>query len=678
MEDWKWLAYSVQVDGAYCKYCCLFATTVGHQSAVAGKLVRTPFRDWKDAKAEFKKHENTKYHQQCLEKTANFLATYSGDKPSIKVSIEKGLQTKIKSNRDRLTPIIKTAIFLSKLGLAFRGHKDSGPINLCEPIMKGEGNFRSLLKFRVEAGDEQLKRHLSTAALNATYYSWRTQNEIICAINEIILNRIIERVNNALFFSIMCDETTDIAGVVQLSFCVRFVEEAQIYEEFLQFIPVTDCTGAGLANSICKALHDMKLNCEKMVGQGYDGAGAMSGSLKGAQAIIQKKFQKAKYVHCASHSFNLSLSDGCSIQSIRNCMGIITSVWEFFRFPKRQNVLQQEIENYPEERMAKKLKRMCPTRWVERHHSVKSFVELLEPVVNALHCISAWNDKKTASDAEQLINSICKCDFLIGLFVVNSVFEISLPLSKYLQTENIDLRLALNSALNIKNTLKEIRQNIEAHFRTLFIAATELCEKWEVEIRKPRIVGRQIHRSNIPSETVEEYFRRGICIPFIDQTIQAIELKFEDHESVLRPFQHLCSPPEDLGNDVYTSEVLELALYYELPENIKGESLLWAQFLKGLPQTPSGALEALQVCNKNIFPTIHSLLIIMATLPVTTCSCERSFSSLKYLKNYLRSSTSEERLNGLALAYMHEEVDISVDAVLDIMAKKPRRLDIKL
>jgi len=38
------------------------------------------------------------------------------------------------------------------------------------------------------------------------------------------------------------------------------------------------------------------------------------------------------------------------------------------------------------------------------------------------------------------------------------------------------------------------------------------------------------------------------------------------------------------------------------------------------------------------FPSIAVLLQIYATLPVTTATSERSFSALKYIKNYLRST----------------------------------------
>ncbi|KAG6930640.1 hypothetical protein G0U57_003206 [Chelydra serpentina] len=42
-------------------------------------------------------------------------------------------------------------------------------------------------------------------------------------------------------------------------------------------------------------------------------------------------------------------------------------------------------------------------------------------------------------------------------------------------------------------------------------------------------------------------------------------------------------------------------------------------------------------------------LCILLTLPVSVASGERSFSKLKLLKNYLRSTMSQNRLSGLTL-----------------------------
>ncbi|XP_065658422.1 uncharacterized protein LOC136082936 [Hydra vulgaris] len=49
------------------------------------------------------------------------------------------------------------------------------------------------------------------------------------------------------------------------------------------------------------------------------------------------------------------------------------------------------------------------------------------------------------------------------------------------------------------------------------------------------------------------------------------------------------------------------------------------------------------------YPFIEIALRIFLTLPVTVASCERSFSKLRLLKNYLRSSMGQERLTNLAI-----------------------------
>jgi hypothetical protein len=77
--------------------------------------------------------------------------------------------------------------------------------------------------------------------------------------------------------------------------------------DFLQFVPVTDVSGEGLASVIVNSLTEFGLNLAYLRGQGYDGEGAMSGKLNGVQARIRRMYPLAVYVHCASHSRNLTV-----------------------------------------------------------------------------------------------------------------------------------------------------------------------------------------------------------------------------------------------------------------------------------------------------------------------------------------------------------------------------------
>jgi len=68
-----------------------------------------------------------------------------------------------------------------------------------------------------------------------------------------------------------------------------------------------------------------------------------------------------------------------------------------------------------------------------------------------------------------------------------------------------------------------------------------------------------------------------------------------------------------------------------------------------LPDRPMSAMEIFEFVREvDCYPNISIAYRILFTVPVTVASAERSFSKLKLLLNYLRSTMSQERLNGLA------------------------------
>jgi hypothetical protein len=55
-------------------------------------------------------------------------------------------------------------------------------------------------------------------------------------------------------------------------------------------------------------------------------------------------------------------------------------------------------------------------------------------------------------------------------------------------------------------------------------------------------------------------------------------------------------------------------------------------------------------------PVMQEHIRILLTLHVTIASIERSFSKLKLIKSYLRSTISQERLNGLAILLIEKRM----------------------
>ena len=65
----------------------------------------------------------------------------------------------------------------------------------------------------------------------------------------------------------------------------------------------------------------------------------------------------------------------------------------------------------------------------------------------------------------------------------------------------------------------------------------------------------------------------------------------------------------------------------------------------------------------------------MATIPVTSCECERSISALKLLKTPLRSTMGQERLDSLLMLFCHRDIDVSPEEVVTEFAyRHPRRM----
>jgi len=56
----------------------------------------------------------------------------------------------------------------------------------------------------------------------------------------------------------------------------------------------------------------------------------MSGQYNGCAVIIKKTCLEAVYVHCANHNLNLTITHTCKITPIRNCLGTIKEIVNYF------------------------------------------------------------------------------------------------------------------------------------------------------------------------------------------------------------------------------------------------------------------------------------------------------------------------------------------------------------
>ena len=109
------------------------------------------------------------------------------------------------------------------------------------------------------------------------------------------------------------------------------------------------------------------------------------------------------------------------------------------------------------------------------------------------------------------------------------------------------------------------------------------------------------------------------------------------------------------------SKLLESLEFYQslLPNPL----LFWTELvlyksnleMRGSKAIPTNLDEALQEINPSIFPNLITMLKVVKTLPVSSCEAERSFSTLRRLNTWLRSSIGNAKLSNLAIIHIHRD-----------------------
>lgn len=151
----------------------------------------------------------------------------------------------------------------------------------------------------------------------------------------------------------------------------------------------------------------------------------------------------------------------------------------------------------------------------------------------------------------------------------------------------------------------------------------------------------------------------------------------------------LCNLLPAFVNNSTFAEIEAIGKMYEnlLPEGgivgLQTEYMRWKNYWLRQPTSvkrPDCVLHALRVATDlGTYPALCTLLHIFATLPVTKATGERSsISALKYIKNYLRSTMTEDILNGLAHLYINIDIELDYNEVIDEFGKNKSSLVFRL
>jgi len=668
--SFKWLNYCLTRNKIFCFYC--YAATKQQLVTFSKKnseaFVSVGFDNWKKALEKFREHESSQMHQESQMKLHAIKQT------SVAVQLSSQKANEQKNNRKMLCIVLNSLKYLVRQGLAVRGHNDES------------GNLWQLLECR-SADVKGLKSWIS----KKQYLSHDIIDEQIKIMAVCLLDKILAKIHKAQYFSIIGDETRDISGKEQFAVSIRYVEDDYtVNEDIIALVDVDETDSATLAAELNKTLRKNGLLISNCCGQAYDGASNMSGRLNGVAARIQAIEKKAHYVHCTAHCLNLCLQDcGRNCAVIRDALTVATELATIIHgSPKRLaqfKCLQEEFS-----KGLPGLKPLCPTRWTVRTGAIHAVISNYPIIFLELEKIGTEASSEGSRKAIGLIAVMEKFATYFGLKLCHLIFAAMEQLSKTLQYKDISAQVMATAVEAAKRFLQ--RQREPTVFKKFYdLVVEEACKLTsEPTLPRQRRIPQRVN-DGAPNHhflTAEDYFRQQYFEAF-DLLLNEITQRFsqptflilQEMEKLLINSCHDKIPIISTNFEYLYSNSLDIPKLKVqlslLTDVLKTGNLEHKMGIKTVTSI-STVCQLFETCKfpKIMLGEVHNLLKLYLCIPVSSATAERTFSALRRVKSYLRSTMSQERLNNLILLNTHKDLldEICIEHIAkDFVSKNDTR-----
>ncbi|PVH34933.1 hypothetical protein PAHAL_7G068900 [Panicum hallii] len=470
---------------------------------------------------------------------------------------------------------------------------------------------------------------LENAPQCAKYTSPDIQKEILSIFALKIRKHIREEIGDQKF-SILVDETCDISKREQMAIVLRFVDiDGVLQERFFDLVHVRNTKALTLKAEICYVLSTYGFDVQNLRGQGYDGASNMRGELNGLQALVLKECPYAYYVHCYAHRLQLALVAAAKdvvpvTQFFQKLLFIVNTVDSS---AKRHDELHDaqvvelarllavdELETGQGANQIRSLKRPGDTRWGSHLGSISSLMDMFNPVSTVLQNLAADSTAGTnRADGDTSFNYMISFEFVFILCLMREILEITEQLGQALQKKSQDIVNAIRLVQTTKILLEKMRSD----------------DGWETFICK----------------VMEFCVDHDIDIPNMDETY------------ILRGGRARRQPNHFTTDHFFRVEVFRATLDTQLAElNLKFNEKVIGLLSICVTLVSKNGFASFQSRRHRVFNLVDRLLRLLVTLPVSTATAERAFSTLKIIKTRLRNRMEDDFLANSMLVNIEAEI----------------------
>ena len=173
----------------------------------------------------------------------------------------------------------------------------------------------------------------------------------------------------------------------------------------------------------------------------------------------------------------------------------------------------------------------------------------------------------------------------------------------------------------------------------------------------PRTTRRQLqHRVNVPATNPESYWQTATYLLVIAPLIQEMNHRLLSQEDCFLGQYRLPTKLQGLSNDV--QDKMYAAYKNDLTDKREydNEMLRWkTKWLHSTGERPTTLTDTLDCINPTLYRNVNTILTILLTMPMSTATPERSFSTMRRVKTYLRATMKTEQLSALALMHAYKD-----------------------
>ncbi|XP_065679859.1 52 kDa repressor of the inhibitor of the protein kinase-like [Hydra vulgaris] len=281
-------------------------------------------------------------------------------------------------------------------------------------------------------------------------------------------------------------------------------------------------------------------------------------------------------------------------------------------------------------------------------------------------------NSETASKSSSFLRLLTDFSFIVSLVITKQLMDFFNAITVTLQTKSFDISQQCFEITNLKNLLLEIKNKIDIYHTEWYAIALSLAKTLDIQEVRPRLCNVQVYRDNYPTNTVCDYFKHSITSPLIEHLINELDNRFPENGMFV--YKGLAPVPSTVLSRTQVkktrkSDFYEFLNFYssDMPHftSIHAELDLWELFWENQSSIPSTVAGTLKSIDMRGFLNIRAAFIILGTISITTCECERSISVIRRLKTFSRSNMIESRFNSLALMSIHQEIFQDVERVID-------------